>query len=288
MNHLHQFESYRSFLFALAYQMLGTVSEAEDMVQETFLKWQQVTEEVNQPKSYLGTIITRLCLDRWRSLKRQREKYTGVWLPEPLVDNYVNDPAYLVELADSLSLAFLVLLEDLTPTERAVFLLKEVFNYKYAEISQIVAKKESNCRQIAKRARQSLQTRHPAQVNISGQERELLVEKFLTAWNDRDLEALLSLLQEDVIHYSDGGGKVTAALNPIQGKFKVARFLIALRNSKIIPDLYPSLTTINNQPGIIIYLDNRKLHSILSFDIQGDCFGSIFAVVNPEKLKLYI
>ena len=288
MNHLHQFESYRSFLFALAYQMLGTVSEAEDMVQETFLKWQQVTEEVNQPKSYLGTIITRLCLDRWRSLKRQREKYTGVWLPEPLVDNYVNDPAYLVELADSLSLAFLVLLEDLTPTERAVFLLKEVFDYKYAEISQIVAKKESNCCQIAKRARQSLQTRHPAQVNISGQERELLVEKFLTARNDRDLEALLSLLQEDVIHYSDGGGKVTAALNPIQGKFKVARFLIALRNSKIIPDLYPSLTTINNQPGIIIYLDNRQLHSILSFDIQGDCFGSIFAVVNPEKLKLYI
>ncbi len=270
MNHLHQFESYRSFLFALAYQMLGTVSEAEDMVQETFLKWQQVTEEVSKPKSYLGTIITRLCLDRWRSLKRQREKYTGVWLPEPLVDNYVNDPAYLVELADSLSLAFLVLLEDLTPTERAVFLLKEVFDYKYAEISQIVAKKESNCRQIAKRARQSLQTRHPAQVNISGQERELLVEKFLTAWNDRDLEALLSLLQEDVIHYSDGGGKVTAALNPIQGKFKVDRFLIALRNSKIIPDLYPSLTTINNQPGIIIYLDNRQLHSILSFDIQGD------------------
>ena len=228
MARIEDFERHRSLLFSIAYRMLGSVADAEDVVQEAYLRWQQAPEaEVRSPRSYLSTVVTRLSIDRLRSARARREEYVGPWLPEPLVSERAEEVAVLDELGESLSTAFLVVLESLNPVERAVFLLREVFDYDYEEISRILGKSEDNCRQIAHRARQSVAARRP-RFERSPEQEERLSRQFLEACMSGDMEGLISLLSEDVTLWSDGGGKVAAAPYPIYGPERVARFLLGV------------------------------------------------------------
>lgn len=285
------FHKYRSFLFAIAYRMLGTVTDAEDMVQETYLRWLQASKViVKSPKAYLGKIVTRLCIDYLRSARLKREQYVGTWLPEPIFTEKTDknsEPARLIELADSLSISFLVLLENLSPTERAVFLLREVFDYEYPEIAPIVGKTSTNCRQIMRRARKSISLQRSSHFDISLQQREQLTAQFIQAWTEGNLQGLLELLADDVQYCSDGGGKVTAAIKPLFGSVKVARFLIAMRQSNIIPNFETYLAEVNGESGIVNYVNN-SLHNVICLGFVSDNrIQSIFAVVNPEKLKFF-
>jgi RNA polymerase sigma-70 factor (ECF subfamily) len=286
MSHLETFNQHRSLLFAIAYRMLGTVTDAEDMVQETFLRWQQTAEAtVKSAKTYLSTVITRLCIDHLRSARVQREQYVGPWLPEPIVTQQTDDPAAQVELADSLSIAFLVLLERLSPIERAVFLLREVFGYDYDEIAQMVGKSSANCRQIFRRSRQHITAQRP-RFPVSRQQQEQITAKFLEASNQGNLQGLLSLLAKDVTFWSDGGGQVAAALKPLHGAMKVARFLLAIR-SKWLSTAVAHTIEINGQIGIITLIDGC-IHSVATFEIVDGSIQSIYMVRNPEKLKQVI
>ena len=284
MGEVETFTQYRPLLFSIAYRMLGTVVDAEDMVQETFLRWQQTSEvTVQSAKTYLATIITRLCINHLRSARVQREQYIGSWLPEPLVTPWAGDPADVAELNESLATAFLVLLESLSPTERAVFLLHEVFDYDYPEIGQIVGKNPANCRQILRRARQHLEPQRP-RFHVSPEQRQQLTLQFIQAWNAGDLQGLLSLLAKDVTSWSDGGGKVRAALKPLHDSRKVARFLLAIRRSRQVSTFVPNLAKINGQPGIINYV-NGCPWSVITFDIAQSRIQSLYIVVNPDKMK---
>jgi RNA polymerase sigma-70 factor, ECF subfamily len=283
MSHLEAFNQQRPLLFAIAYRMLGTVTDAEDMVQEAFLRWQQTAEAtVKSAKSYLSTIITRLCIDHLRSARVQREQYVGPWLPEPIVTEQTNDPAAQVELADSISIAFLVVLECLSPIERAVFLLREIFEYDYNEIAQMVGKSPANCRQILKRSRQHIATQRP-RFPVSPQQQEKITAKFLEASDQGNLQGLLVLLAEDVTFWSDGGGQVPALLKPLHGAMKVAQFLLAIR-SKWLSTSVVHVIEVNGQPAII-YRINEDIHSLMTFEIADGCIQSIYSVRNPEKLK---
>lgn len=283
MKRLEIFNQYRSLLFAIAYRMLGTVTDAEDMVQEAWIRWQSTQTIVQFPKAFLSSTITRLCIDRLRSARLQREKYVGIWLPEPLMTEAVSESVDNAELADSLSFAFLMLVECLSPTERAVFLLREVFDYDYSDIANTVGKSIPNCRQIVRRARQHLVLRRPS-ISLSSQQKEEIVEQFLTSWNQGDLHELIALMAEDITFWSDGGGQVTAALRPLQGCQKVARFLIAIRRSQLISVFTSRIAQINDRPGILNTVEGH-LKSTFSFEFSGQGIRSIFAVVNPEKLK---
>jgi RNA polymerase sigma-70 factor, ECF subfamily len=282
MNHLETFNQHRSLLFAIAYRMLGTVTDAEDMVQETFLRWQQTAEiTVKSAKSYLSTIITRLCIDHLRSARVKREQYVGPWLPEPIMTQHTDDPAAQVELADSLSMAFLVVLERLSPIERAVFLLREVFEYDYDEIAQMVGKSSANCRQILKRSRQHITAQRP-RFPVSHQQQEQITAQFLQA-SQGDLQGLLALLAKDVTYWSDGGGQVSAALKPLHGAMKVARFFLAIRR-KWLSSATSYLREINGQPGIVNYVDGCIV-SAWMFDIIDERMQTVYSMRNPEKLK---
>ncbi|AFY91020.1 RNA polymerase sigma-70 factor [Chroococcidiopsis thermalis] len=283
MNRLEIFNQYRPLLLAIAYRMLSSVADAEDMVQEAWLRWQTAEATVRSPKSYLSQLIARLCIDRLRSARVQRERYIGAWLPEPLITQEFSHPAKQVELAESLSFAFLTLLECLSPTERAIFLLREVFDYDYAEIAKIVGKSVPNCRQIVRRARQHLALRRP-NVTASIQQQEALVEQFLESWDRGDLHGLIVLMSENITFWSDGGGKVTAALTPLHGRQKVARFLIAIRRSSLLPAFTASLLQINGRAGIVNYI-NGSPTGVFTFSFADRYIQSIFAVVNPEKLR---
>jgi RNA polymerase sigma-70 factor (ECF subfamily) len=283
MSHLETFNQHRLLLFAIAYRMLGTVTDAEDVVQETFLRWQQTAEAtVKSAKTYLSTITTRLCIDHLRSARVQREQYVGPWLPEPIMTQQTDDPAAQVELADSLSIAFLVVLERLSPIERAVFLLREVFDYNYDEIAQMVGKSPANCRQILRRSRQHIAAQRP-RFPVSHQQQEQITAHFLQASTQGDLQGLMALLAKDVTYWSDGGGQVAAALKPLQGAMKVARFLLALR-SKWLSTSVVHVIEINGQPGMIALVDGC-IHSVTTFDIVDGYIQSVYTVRNPEKLK---
>ncbi len=263
--------------------MTGSVMEAEDAVQEAYLRWQQASEdEVRSPSSYLSTVVTRLCIDRLRSARVRREQYVGPWLPEPLLGEQAREIESKADLEDTLSMAFLVLLESLTPVERAVFLLREVFGYEYAEIAALVGKSEANCRQISRRARQSVAARRP-RFESSPKQEERLMEGFLQASLEGDMEALLALLSEDVILYSDGGGKTRAALRPIYGADKVARFLTGIL-SNIPPDFAVRQTRINGRPGLVGYFGDGSPQSVVSIEVAEGSIMAIRLVVNPEKL----
>ena len=297
----------RPRLQAIAYRMLGMIEEAEDMVQETFIKWQQVSlPEIQSPQAYLTTIITRLCIDYLRSARVRREQYIGTWLPEPIVSHKFDEPKEMVELADSLAMAFLVMLERLSPIERAVFLLREVFEYDYDEISSIVAKNVPNCRQLVRRAKQHLKTdRSRFQVSLDRQEQ--LTHKFIAACDRGDLTGLIELLAADITLCSDGGGKVKALLKPIHGANKVARFLIALGRSKLIPRYDLELVIANGQIGILYSLEG-VVQNIATFEftrdrvsdyrrsraasasaesslVPRDRIQAIYFVRNPDKLR---
>jgi RNA polymerase sigma-70 factor (ECF subfamily) len=291
MNEDSVFQAYRYLLFSIAYRMLGSVMEAEDCVQETFLRWHEACENseaeaIRSPRSYLCTILTRLCIDVLRSARVQRESYVGVWLPEPLVTAYQSgvplDPEASVEQSESLSLAFLRLLEYLSPVERAVFLLRQVFDFEYDEIAQIVQKSQENCRQIMRRARHNL-AEHHHHFHVEPSQRELLTYQFIQACTTGDLRALLHMLADDVVMHSDGGGKVRAALKPIYGADKVARGLLGLMR-KLPAGVTSQLALINGQIGILTYL-NGAPYAVLAFSLANDRIQEIALIVNPDKLR---
>ncbi len=228
-------------------------------------------EEVRLERAYLSAVVTRLCIDRLRSARARREEYVGLWLPEPLADERAPDVAEAVALEDSLSMAFLVLPESLTPVERAVFLLREVFGYEYAEIAGIVGKSEANCRQISRRAKASVAARRP-RFERSPEQGERLTKEFLEACAAGDMDGLLAVLAEDVTLWSDGGGKTRAARNPIHGAADVARFLYgALR--KAPPGLAVRPARVNGSPGLVGYFGDGRPHSVAIFEVAGDASG---------------
>lgn len=278
------FERHRPLLFSIAYRMLGSVADAEDVVQEAYLRWREVPEtEVRSPRSYLSAVVTRLSINRLRSARARREEYVGPWLPEPLPSDQAEDvTAGPSELNESLSMAFLVLLESLNPVERAVFLLREVFDYDYEEISRIVEKSEANCRQIAHRARQSVAARRP-RFERSPEQEEGLTRQFLEACTSGDMEGLVGLLSEDVTLWSDGGGKVAAAPYPIHGPERVARFLLGVL--RLVPHgFYARPVQINGGPGVVGYVNGNPT-SVVALDVADGRLRGVRIVVNPEKLR---
>ncbi|MFK8183895.1 MAG: RNA polymerase sigma-70 factor [Phormidesmis sp.] len=283
MNKLVVFNEYRPLLFAIAYRMLGSISDAEDMIQEAWIRWQSSKTVVRSPKAFLSSLITRLCIDQLRSAKVKRERYFGTWLPEPIITETIDATSDHAELSESLSYAFLTLLECLSPTERAVYLLREVFDYDYPQIASTVGKSTANCRQIVCRARQHLKQRKPA-LTLSIQQKERAIEQFLTCWTQGDVQGLISLMKKDVTFWSDGGGKTTAVSQPLLGHQKVARFLIAIRRSRLIPAFSANMAYINEQPGILNTAPSNQAQSTFSFEFSHTRIQSIFAVVNPDKL----
>ena len=282
-------EELRPRTFAVAYRMLGSVSEAEDIVQEALLRLHltlQQGERIESPRAYLSTVVTRLCIDQLRSARVRRESYVGEWLPEPLVDDGRGDPADHAEMADSLSLAFLVLLESLTPEQRAAFLLREVFDYPYAEIAAIVGTGEDNARQLVARARRHVDERRP-RFEASAQRREQLASSFLAAVNDGDLEALEELLADDVVLHGDGGGRVRAISQPVHGRAKVARLLLSwMRAAEPFGGWFFRQVLVNGQPGALATDATGKLVAVAVLDIADDGhISAVRSIVNPDKLR---
>lgn len=283
MDRLETFNQYRPLLFSIAYRMLGSVMDAEDMVQETYVRWEQAAGvEAQSPKAYLSAIVTRLCIDQLRSARMQREVYVGPWLPEPLITNDTTSAAEMAALADSLSMAFLTLLEQLTPVERAVFLLREVFDYDYGEIAAIVQKSEANCRQLVRRAKAHLAAGRP-RFDVSPTEQQQLAERFTLACATGDLDSLLDTLAADITLWSDGGGKAAAARRPIHGSERVAHFLLGiLRQAPPGFAAYPAM--VNGQPGFISYVNGRPF-SVLTLEVGNGRIQAIRIIVNPDKLR---
>jgi RNA polymerase sigma-70 factor (TIGR02957 family) len=281
-------EELRPRAFAVAYRMLGSVSEAEDIVQEALLRLHLALEQgerIESPRAYLSTVVTRLCIDQLRSARVRRESYVGEWLPEPLVDDGRSDPAEHAEMADSLSLAFLVLLESLTPEQRAAFLLREVFDYPYAEVAAIIGTGEDNARQLVARARKHVDERRP-RFEASQQRREQLARSFLAAVEDGDLQALEELLADDVVVHGDGGGRVRAIARPVHGRAKVARLMLSvMRAAEPFGGLSLRQVQVNGQPGAMLSDAAGKLFGIVVLDIADGHIEAVRAVVNPDKLR---
>jgi RNA polymerase sigma-70 factor, ECF subfamily len=279
---LEIFEEQRSLLFAIAYRMLGSAMDAEDALQEAFLRWQKTDlATVQSPKAFLTTVITRLCINQLQSARVKREEYIGTWLPEPIITGF--DPESKAEMADSLSMAFLVLLESLTPLERAVFLLREVFGYDYAEIAHILAKEEANCRQIFHRARQHI-TAHRPRFAVSDRQKERILSEFIRASQDGDIQGLLSILAQDVVLWADGGGKVVAALKPVYGSYRVARFICGALKKLAPPNRVGKVATLNGQDGFVNYVEGQ-VQSVIITDIRAETIINVYIVSNPEKLQ---
>jgi RNA polymerase sigma-70 factor (ECF subfamily) len=278
-----EFDRHRSALFGLAYRMLGSVMDAEDIVQEAFLRWQNAPQsDIRAPRAYLMTIVTRLCVDHLRLARIQREEYVGEWLPEPLLQSPEGDPARLVELNESLSTAFLVLLESLSPLERAVFLLHEVFNYTFAEIAPMVDRTAADCRQIGHRARQRVTQGRP-RFEVESATVEEVVQQFLNACEGDNMPELLALLASDVTVTSDGGGKVSAVRNILVGPDRAARLFLGVFR-RWSPPLTFRMATINGQAGLITCIGDRP-HGVTTFDVRDGKIHAIYHVRNPDKLK---
>jgi RNA polymerase sigma-70 factor (ECF subfamily) len=281
---LATFDQYRGLLFSIAYRMLGSVADAEDILQETFIRWQQSTEDtIRSPRAFLVTIVSRLCINYLQSARVQREEYVRQWLPEPIVTDPRSDPFGIIRVDESLSMAFLVLLERLTPIERAVFLLREVFEYEYSEISAVLGQSEVNCRQILRRSRQHVTALRP-RFETSQQKQNDLLESFLKAVETGDTEGLLTLLSNDVVLHSDGGGKAAAVPNLVRGAGNVARGVLGGIRRFVPKTLVRRLVQINGEPGLVNYL-NGKPHSVLTIDLAGGRIRAIYVVTNPEKLS---
>jgi RNA polymerase sigma-70 factor (TIGR02957 family) len=282
-------EELRPQAFAVAYRMLGSVSEAEDIVQEALLRLHltlQHGERIESPRAYVSTVVTRLCIDQLRSARVRRERYVGEWLPEPLVDDGRSDPADHAEVADSLSLAFLVLLESLTPEQRAAFLLRVVFDYPYAEIAAIIGTGEDNARQLVARARKHVDERRP-RFEASRQRREQLARSFLAAVEQGNLQALEELLAHDVVLHGDGGGRVRTIPRPVHGRGKVARVLLSgMRAAESFGGLFMRQMQFNGQPGAMVSDATGKLIAVVVLDIAADGhISAVRSIVNPEKLR---
>jgi len=282
------YQELRPLLFSIAYRMLGSATDAEDIVQESFLRYHRETARgtaVDSPKAYLSAVTTRLSIDHLRSARVRRESYVGTWLPEPLLTDTESDAARHAETADSLSLGFLVILESLTPVERAVFLLREVFDYGYDEIAAVVGKSEDNCRQIAVRARRQVQGGKP-RFEASRTRREELARRFFQAASEGDTEGLVGLLAADVVAYADGGGKAVAFPRPVHGRERVARLLLGrVGRGERLGVSGMRLAEINGQPGALFFGAAGELVVAVSLDIADDLIQTLRAVSNPDKLR---
>jgi RNA polymerase sigma-70 factor, ECF subfamily len=278
------FAGLRPLMFSIAYRMTGSVSDAEDIVQEGFLRIARAERDgtqIESPKAFAATVTTRLAITHQTSARVRRESYVGAWLPEPLIVDE-HDPADQVEMADSLSMAFLLMLETLTPTERAVFLLHEVFSYEYKEIAGIVGKSEANCRQILTRARRRV--REQPRFESSREQGEQVARRFLAAVEGGDLDSVLELLAPDAVMVGDGGGKAMALATPLSGGDRIARFLFGLlrRYRKLGTTMEPSL--VNGQPGSVSYDAEHRVIGVFALDIADGKVRTIRSIVNPDKL----
>jgi RNA polymerase sigma-70 factor (TIGR02957 family) len=275
------FVAHRNLLFTVAYEMLGSAADAEDVLQETWLRWADVVvDEVREPRAYLVRITTRLSLNRIRTQARRRESYVGPWLPEPLLTS--PDVAEDVELADSVSTAMLLVLETLTPTERAVFVLREVFDLPYDEIADAVDKSAAAVRQIAHRARSHVESRRPREV-VDSEQRKIVIERFMTAVSTGDLQSLMDVLAPDVVLITDGGGVKQAALQPIHGADKVLRWMAGvIARAPGEPGI--EQTTVNGAAALRILLDD-ELDTIATMRIDDGLVTALYFVRNPQKLE---
>jgi RNA polymerase sigma-70 factor (ECF subfamily) len=273
--------------------MTGSIGDAEDIVQEAFLRLTRVLRDgasIDSPKAYLATVTTRLAISHLRSARVRRESYVGAWLPEPLLSGTFGgfgggpDPAERAEMSDSLSMAFLVLMESLTPTERAVFLLHEVFGYDYKEIAGITGKSEPNCRQIFARARHHVDAGKP-RFETSREQRDEVARRFFAAAEGGDLAALLELLAPDVVMVGDGGGKAWAASHPFHGPLQVARFMLGLARRGPKMGASVELTWVNGQPGAITHDADGRVINVFALDIADGKVQAIRSVINPDKLR---
>jgi RNA polymerase sigma-70 factor (ECF subfamily) len=277
----------RPLLFSIAYRMLGSVSEAEDVVQEAFVRYQRALGNeaaIESPKAYLSAVVTRLAIDQLKSARVRREAYVGEWLPEPLVtDEGAGDPAGHAEQVDSLSMSFLVLLERLTPVERAVFLLHDVFDYDFEEVGRIVRKSPATCRQHAVRARRFIAENRP-RFDADQAERDELVRRFVAAAESGDVDGLIEVLAEDAIVHGDGGGKVPQWFAPIVGADNDARLFARLGSQlRRLGSTFES-HQVNGQPGVIFRGPRGGIMSVMSFEVVGGRVATIRSVVNPDKL----
>jgi RNA polymerase sigma-70 factor, ECF subfamily len=276
----------RPLLFSIAYRMVGSVAEAEDLVQEAFLRYHRALAdgvEVASVKAYLSAVTTRLAIDHLRSARVRRERYVGAWLPEPLVTEE-GDAATHAETADTLSMAFLVLLERLSPVQRAVFLLREVFGYDYAEIARLVGRSEDNCRQIAARARRHVEAGRP-RFEASRRQREELAGRFFAAIEEGDTEGLVGLLAADAVMYGDGGGKAPALATPVAGAGRVARFLLGLARRGRAVGMTSRPAEVNGHPGMLVFDPQGRVLGVLVLEIADGRVQTVRSVVNPDKLR---
>ncbi|MFL5828052.1 MAG: RNA polymerase sigma-70 factor [Thermoleophilaceae bacterium] len=277
------YEDLRPLMFSIAYRMLGSVSEAEDVVQEAFLRLHREPRQVQSPKAWLSTTTTRLAIDQLRSARARRETYVGEWLPEPLLTSG-DETSRHAEVADSLSTAFLVLLENLSPVERAVFLLREVFDYPYDQIAEIVGKSQDNVRQLAVRARRRVDERRP-RFDASREERDELARRFFAAAEEGDLEGLESMLAQDAVLHGDGGGKVPALARPVHGRARVAKVLMGWVRQAVTFGLEVRMVEVNGQPGEMTLDEEGAIVNVVSLDIADGQVQGVNSIVNPDKLR---
>ncbi|MGH3367137.1 MAG: RNA polymerase sigma-70 factor [Nocardioidaceae bacterium] len=285
-----EFESYRPLMFSIAYRMLGSISDAEDVVQDAFLRYQDALRTGTVPssvKAYLSAVVTRLAIDELRSARVRREEYVGQWLPEPLLTDTRGagaDPAGAAERADSLSMAFLLVLERLSPVQRAVFLLHDVFSYPFDEIAEIVGKSEANCRQLATRARRHLEADKP-RFEASREARSALATRFFQAVTSGDVDGLLSLLATDVQVYGDGGGKAPQWSRVVVGADRVSRMLTGLGKQLAELELVVEPREVNGQPGALTRDPQGRVVNVWALDILDGRVQAIRSVINPDKLR---
>jgi RNA polymerase sigma-70 factor, ECF subfamily len=287
--HAAVFQEYRPLLFSLAYRMVGSAAEAEDIVQDTYLRFQPARlDAIDSPRAYLSAIVIRLCLNHLASARVRREAYVGPWLPEPVGDathpELAGPEARAVE-ADTISLAFLVLLERLTPAERAVFLLREVFEYEYDEIARILDRTEAACRKLFSRARDHIAAHRP-RFQAGPEEHRRLLEQFMRAARSGNVDGLTALLADDVTMWADGGGKIPgAALRPVQGAANVARFLIGVTARFTPPGARLIVVNVNGKPTLLIQHSDGTPFVVVSIEVDGPRIRTVWAIGNPDKLR---
>ena len=281
---LAAFEEHRALLFSVAYRMLGSVAEAEDVLQETFIRWQRARssgEEIRSPKAFLVTVASRLCINHLESARSRREEYVGEWLPEPLVTQE-EGTARQIEVDESVSMALLLMLERLTPSERAVFLLHEVFDYRHAEIAEALGVTEASCRQLLRRARRHVRLSRP-RFRAPATEHSELLERFARAAGNGDMDQLVSLLSGSVVMHTDGGGSASALRLPIHGPERVAQASVHGLRRLLALGVRQRVVQINGRAGIVSYVDGRP-QSVFTIEEKGGRIEAIYVVTNPEKL----
>lgn len=281
MEESQDLEKLRPRLFGLAYRMLGSGQEAEDAVQEAFLRWHLAdTDEIRSAEAWLVTVVSRLCLDRLRALQVERKYYVGPWLPEPIV-SADEAPDVALERASDLSMALLVVLQRLSPVERAGFLMHDVFDCKYSEIAAALGKSEAACRQLVHRARKRVRGDKP-RFDVSSADHKQLVEQYVEAVQARDVERIAELLSPDAAFVSDGGGKTWAALRPVMGAERIARMEVGVL-AKLPPEFRLEIAIVNGRAGVVGFVDGR-IHAVTSFETDGQKILSVLRVLNPDKL----